>query len=469
MLGLILVWLLFILVSNIGIADPDIWWHLRNASDIIRSGHFIHTDTWTFTVGGKPWIDFEWLGEMPWYFAYRWLGDRGLYLLMMLLGGSIVAGIYWLALMRSRGTLSAFACGVVGLLFAMVSMAPRTLLFGWLFLVIELGILWSFSRGRDFTAWLPLLFLVWINTHGSWFIGFAMMNAYFACGWLDGEWGTLYATRWTPQQARKVLAVAGATFAVLFVNPYGWRLVVYPLDVIFRQKGTMQYIAEWASLDFHTVRGKTILATLFVFSLLQLVRRRRWSVQDVLFVLLAIYGAVSYVRFVFLAGIVIPPLLAIDLSAGRPRQRRAENEKPGFYAVMGCVVVVLMAMKVPSSAKLHAGIAETYPEKAVPYVRSLAGRGNVLNNFNWGAYFEWQAPEVKEFLDPRVDIFVHEGVMADYVKAVRVQDTFAVLDKYQIRYVVMPPDDPISYLLAHSAGWKVGYRDGQAVGFERVH
>ena len=66
------------------LVDPDVGWHLRNASELIHGGHFIRADSYTFTVTGKPWINFEWLGELPYYFAYRWLGDRGLYLVLFL-------------------------------------------------------------------------------------------------------------------------------------------------------------------------------------------------------------------------------------------------------------------------------------------------------------------------------------------------------------------------------------------------
>ncbi|HEY1500281.1 MAG TPA: hypothetical protein VGF88_11935 [Acidobacteriaceae bacterium] len=467
-LGLVLVWLLFVFGAKAGVADLDIWWHMRNASELVHTGHFVRADSWTFTVNGKPWINFEWLGELPYYFFFKWLGYRGLYLVMMVVSSSIVLGIYRLALMRSRDAIASFAVGVLAVLFATVSLAPRTLLFGWLFLVLEIGILWSLSRGKDYTAWLPPLFLVWINTHGSWFIGFAILIAYVALGWFEGEWGSVVATRWTPQQARKLLAVMTASFALLFVNPYGWRLVLYPLDVMFRQKDTMQYIAEWASLDFHTLRGKTMLATLFLLAVLQLVRRRQWTVQDVVLALIAVYGAVTYVRFVFMAGIVIAPLLAMDLRSNRAKKPDAPSRNAWMHAMAAFVLVTLMVLRFPTEQQLHAGVAEAFPEKAVPYVRSLAGQGNLMNNFNWGGYFEWNAPEVKEMLDSRVDIFVHEGVMSDYVSAARVQDTYAMLDKYRIQYVLLPPKDPASYLLSHSADWKQSYEDGQAVVFERV-
>ena len=84
-LGLLLVYLLlFVSAGGQRGADPGGQRHLVAFAEReragARSGHFIRVESYTFTVAGKPWINFEWLGELPYYFAYRWLGDRGLYL-----------------------------------------------------------------------------------------------------------------------------------------------------------------------------------------------------------------------------------------------------------------------------------------------------------------------------------------------------------------------------------------------------
>ncbi len=201
------------------IADPDIWWHLRDAQLLVRSGHFIRADSLTYTVAGKPWINFEWLADLPYYFAYRTFGDVGVYLVMILTAGAILVGIYYLACLRSGNCKAAFPAAFVGFLLASVSLGPRTLLFGWLFLVLELAILWNYQRGRDYTLALPPLFLLWINTHGSWFIGFVLFGIWFACGLLQFKRGYLSARRFSSGQLRKLVPVAAATFALLFVNP----------------------------------------------------------------------------------------------------------------------------------------------------------------------------------------------------------------------------------------------------------
>jgi hypothetical protein len=468
-LGLLLIFVLTWSGKSQGIADPDIWWHLRNAAEMLRTGHFAHADAWTFTVAGKPWIDFEWVAELGYFGAWKWLGDRGLYVAMMVVAAAILAGVYRLAWMRSRDWLAAFLVSLIVIHFFIVSLAPRPLLFGWLFLVVELAILWGLESGRDHTRWLPLLFLIWINTHGSWLIGFVLMVLFFACGWLQGEWGRLYAVRWTRQQKRRFVLVTVASCAALFVNPYGWRLVVYPVAAVFRHRLGTQYLAEWASLDFHAPLGKAVLAVVLGLAVLQLMRRRRWSVQDVVFATIAVYAAFAYVRFVFLAGIVILPMVAMDLKL--PPGAKREGKAKDFRWASAMAMVALLAlvwMQIPSERQLRVGVARDFPEAALPYVRGLAGQGNLFNQYEWGGYLEWNAPGVKTFIDPRADIFAEAGVMNDYARAMRAEDTFAILDRYQIRFALLAKGNTMAYLLEHNAGWKVAWQDRQAVVFERA-
>jgi hypothetical protein len=356
----------------------------------------------------------------------------------------------------------------MGMLLTTVSLLPRPLLLGWLLLVAEVAVLWGYQKGRDWTWALPALFLLWINTHGSWFIGFVLMALFVACGLVEGEWGGLYAVRWRQEQRRKLLTVMAASFAALFVNPYGWRLVVYPLDVAFQQKETLQNIAEWGSLDFHSPRGKIVVALLVLMAVLQLVRRRRWALQDVAFAAVALYGAVTYVRFLFLFAILVMPLLAMDFHGEAGGEGRLARDHRLLSGLAMVALVALIVRVYPREKQLHAGLAEYFPEKAMPWVESTAGRGNLLANFNWAGFLEWKEPAVKQMIDSRVDIFVHEGVMADYLKAVKVEDTDEVLEKYRIRFVLLPRDYPMAHLLARETAWKKTYDDGQAVGFERV-
>jgi hypothetical protein len=47
------------------IADPDIWWHLRNAEVFVQTHSVVHQDFYSFTAAGSRWINEAWLSECP--------------------------------------------------------------------------------------------------------------------------------------------------------------------------------------------------------------------------------------------------------------------------------------------------------------------------------------------------------------------------------------------------------------------
>jgi len=44
--------------------DPDLWWHLRTGQWIVETGTVPHTDPFSFTRAGQPWVSHEWLSEV---------------------------------------------------------------------------------------------------------------------------------------------------------------------------------------------------------------------------------------------------------------------------------------------------------------------------------------------------------------------------------------------------------------------
>ena len=453
--------------GNTIITDPDIWWHLSNARQLFATGHFIRQDIHSFTAAGQPWINFEWGAELPYYFAYKWFGDRGIFLVMIACSEAIVLGIFLLCYQRSRDVKAAFLASWIAVLMTTASLGPRTLLFGWLLLIAELAILWSFRNGRDRTWLLPPLFMLWINTHGSWFIGLVLMLVFVASCFISARWGDIHSTPWTSAQRRKLILVAAASCAAVFVNPYGWRLVDYPLDLTFKQPLVMKFFNEWATLDFHAARGKLVLLLLLSLGILTLMRRRPWQLSDLLFTLIAIYGAVTYTRFVFLAGILICPLLAIDLR-GLLGGYDPKSNKPALNAFALAALAAIVFLVTPSPAILHEGLAETYPEQALPRLRQLPPDARMLNFFEWGGYLMWHNPQLPLFIDGRTDIFIRGGIMQDYADALMGDRVPEVLDKYRIQYVLFPNHGPLPNLLAHDPQWKLTWQDTHTLLFERA-
>ena len=448
------------------IADPDIWWHLRNAEVLVQTHSVVNHDFYSFTATGSRWINEAWLSEVPFYLGWRWMGPRGIYLVMLAETELILVGVFCLASLTSRNVKAAFVASSLAVWMATVSFGPRTLLSGWICLLAELFLLEQFKRGRDVLWSLVPLFVVWANLHGSWLIGMVFFGIFCLCGIPHGKWGRIEAIGWTPAQIRKLIVVGTLSVAGLFLNPYGYRLVFYPFNFAFQQKLNVGHVDEWASLDFHSARGKIVFALLAVTLVLALVRKRRWRLEEVAFLLIAFYAALTYSRFLFLAAIVLTPILAKELDF--LPQYRPEIDKTWLNAILIAGILGACAGQFPSNEVLMGETVQTYPVKAGAYLQHFRPSGPVFNDFQWGGYLIWEQRHIPVFIDSRIDIYEYNGVFPDFLRAIRGRDSLEVLKKYGIRYVLYRRDSALAYLMMHTPGWVIDYQDETTVLLERI-
>lgn len=446
--------------------DPDIWWHLRNAAYLLNTHHFPTRDMYSFTVAGHWWVNHEWLSEIPYYLAYRAMGFAGLKLLTALILSTLFLCLLYLCYRESQNFKASVVACYFSTLLATVSYGPRTILFGYLYLAVLLIILQRFRTRGIAPLWIiPLLFCLWINTHGSWSLGILIFFLIGISGLVGGSWGRIDSVRWTPAQLRKLTVVAAASVAALFVNPFGWRLVYYPLDLAFNQRLNITHVAEWVTVDFHTMRGKLVLLLVVGLLLAQLVRNRRWNFGELLVFLFAFYSGLTYVRFLILLAIVAAPIVAKSLDFF-PRYRPLDDT-PKLNALVILLIILALIYWRPTESRIAPSLDRSFPTHLVPYLKAHPLEGNLLNFYFWGGYLGWNDPNIKVFVDSRVDIFEYEGVLNDYLSILMLKDPDAVVEKYGIKYVLFPPGEAYTYVLEHDPRWKVLYKDEVCVLLEK--
>ena len=448
-----------------GIAESDIWWHLRNAQNLVQYHSLSRIDTYTFTAAGSPWVSFEWLSEVPFFLAFRATGLRGILLVYSTLMVLIFAGVYYRCCRAGADCKDATVATLGAMSLAGVSMAPRTLLFGWLCMVALMLVLDYFRRTEKGVWLLPPLFALWINLHGSWLFGMVVLVMTIASGLVEGEWGLVMAKRWNPVELKKLLLAWAASLAALFVNPFGYKLVLFPFELLFRQQTAIENGQEWLSVDFSTGNGKLALMLIFALLATALFSRQRWRLDEVMLTVFALWAALVHARFLFFAGLVILPILAPRLKLFPPYQR--ELDKPWLNAAIMGAVVGSIIFFFPSSAQLQQKVEEGYPAAALAFMQRQYFNGRIFNEYRWGGYMEWNTPELKPFIDGRAVPFVYQGIFDDYGNAVLIRQPFEVLDKYRIEYALLEPRAPLTYLLQHSPSWRLIYSDQVAVLFER--
>ena len=126
----------------------------------------------------------------------------------------------------------------------------------------------------------------------------------------------------------------------------------------------------------------------------------------------------------------------------------------------GCLGFIFW--NIPLSSVLHAAESQYYPVNALPALETTCVHQRVFNDSNWGGYLIWNARDIPVFMDSRIDIFDFNGVMADAMNAIRIRNSLAVLDRYQIGCVLLTTNAPLTYLLRNTSGWRVQYQDPTA-------
>jgi hypothetical protein len=454
------------LLADLRIADADIWFHLRNAQELLSRYSFLRQDLYTFTSLGSPLVNHEWLSELAYYLAFRAWGLPGLLGLSMVLLGLIFGGVYYLAMLRGADCGSAALVTGAGVVLGSYSFGPRMNLLGWLCLTALLIVLERFRRTGT-RIWMAVpLFVLWINLHGSWPFGLIVLAIYLLAGLGEFQVGTVAAKRWTSVELRKLCSVMIVTGCGLFVNPYGYKLVWYPFELLSRQRANVENVIEWQSVDFNTGSGK--LALLMILAILSAAwfSAERWELSEILLVSFALWVSLTHIRFLLFAAIILVPIVAPRVRFFANHEPR--NDVPFMNLAVTVTIAVLIGIAYPSANQLQQVVDSSFPRNALSFLRSRHPSGRLLNYYDFGGYIEWNAPEIQTFADGRTDIFTYNGVFNDYIRINEIDRPLELLDKYKIDYVLFPVEKRLTYLLDKSPGWRSIYADKVAKVYERA-
>lgn len=447
--------------------DPDIWWHLADARILTTTHHFIQIEPYSFTVAGERWVNPEWLSELPYWFSYRALGLRGIYLVAWLTVCANVLFVYWRGYLKARHAGAAFWAAGIAVLLMTVNSGPRTIGIAYLAMSAELAILECAERGMTRPLWLlPPLFCVWINLHGSWLIGFALLALYVLCGSFRIKVGALEQEAFGSRERNRLLVVLAASVAALFVNPYGWRLVWNPLDMMLNQTLNIATVAEWQPLSMDTLDGKAAVLAVGLMVVANLIRGRQWRIFELALVFFAWFAAIDHMRFAYLAAVITTPMLAVDIERSFFTESDAKTI-PAMNALLAGAAVCAMVLMFPSETKLEKMLASMFPLQTTRSIQPS------WRTFNWDYVGGRMAFDYSpEFIDSRFDTFEHHGVLGDYERIMRGQNSLELLDRYRVDHVLVQEPMTLSYLLQRTPGWKLERRekagDGIYVLYARV-
>jgi hypothetical protein len=450
--------------------DPDMWWHLKTGEVIWTTHHIPTTDLFSYTASHQAFVPQEWLSQVLIYGAYRLGGYPGMMLWLCFFTSAVLIAGYVFCTLYSGNVKVGWAGALVIWLFATVGYAVRPQMIGYLLLIIELIVLHlGRTRNPRWFFWLPPLFAIWVNCHASFFLGLGLAGLFFLCAFFNFQMGLLESSRWEPRRQLIFGIALVLSAAALFLNPIGVKLVLYPLDFMLHLPINLSAIDEWKPLAMNSVRGVGLLVVFACILLTVIIRRSQLFWSELVLLSAGTWFAVHHERMTFVFGILAAPILARLLATAWDGYN-AEQDRVWPNALAITVFLSVSFFAFPSRQSITQQMEASNPVRAVKFIEDHHISGHMLNEYIYGGYLIWAAPEHPVFVDGRADLFEFAGVLKEYGEwATLESDPNALLDKYKIDYCLLERGAPIARVMQLLKGWKSVYSDEKTIIFVRAN
>ncbi|GIV96192.1 MAG: hypothetical protein KatS3mg057_0849 [Herpetosiphonaceae bacterium] len=459
----------------------DFWWHLKFGQVIAQTGAIPTADSFSFTRAGEPFFDQSWLSQLVLY----WLYNLGGVELIILIQAAVIATTYGLLLLLAIRRTGRVRLSTVLLLLAIVPISfdnwlVRPQSYTLPLFVAFLFILTSYRLGWGRRLWLlPLLMVVWVNLHGSFVLGLALIGIVAAGETLGGIFSGFKEQnlKFETEQAKlRSIAPLWLTLIVTalatLLNPRGIEVIGYVRNLLGSTAVT-GLVTEWASPTPRTLSGALFFLFVIGLFLVLIYAQRRPVLTDLLLLLPFLWLALSAVRNVIWLAIVAYPLLVEALSSRQGPQRRGARGSPIMNAFLTGMVGLLVLLALPwikpsldLPPTLGRLISLDTPVDAVEALQGLPQEQRPERLFHmegFGSYLIWAAPEQKVFIDPRIEFYPYEQWIdaIDLSQGCNVEELLA---KYKIDGMLLSPmgQEPLLNRALQSGRWRVVYEDESA-------
>lgn len=448
-----------LLADRTRFVDPDLFMNFLCARDVLDLGRVPSVDTHSFARPELAWTVNEWLGQVIQLLVYKAGGGAGL--LVQRAGLAAVAVALLLLAARRGGAIwpvAALACLICWPAVAhFFLIRVRTLSF--VLLPLLLWLLEEHRRGKGWAVWgLPPLMLLWVNLHGAYFLGLGIVGVALA----DAVAGRFLPGRDTqPRILPLGLAFAAGLLATL-VHPAGPEVHMLVLGTL--GGGNIHTISEWLPVWQHPLAVTWSYALLIPLAL-GLAAWRLWK-RDLLWGLVLPAVALEtalHVRFGALLGLVVAVPLALALQ-GAVAGLGERAALPSRAVALAALLAVTASWPVWGARDLSLRMDPWWtPVAAVRFMEANHLAGDVLAEYDWGAYLVWEVPAARVFIDSRSDLLYPPEVERQWSRFALFEEGWEeVLDRSGATAVLVRGPRDAESRIGPREGWRSVYSDGYA-------
>jgi hypothetical protein len=442
-------------------ADPDLWGHLTFGKEIWTTRSIPRFDIYSYTAFGMKWINHEWMSELFMWLLYDTFGSPGLLIMKSIIGLIAVGAIFIVDYNRKNY----FINSIIVFLLAVIIISPgfmtrphvATLLFTSLFfLFIHL-----YLEKRIRLLWvLPLIMILWANSHGGFVIGAGILPIIIFLEYID-----CLIKRKDCRHIRYLLLWAVVTEFSTLVNPYGIHLLTF----LYRTLTLQHLVIEWAPVslfDFSFIETK-VFALVVMFSFF--VRKDKNRFWEIGIIISSIIFAFLHQRHTPILAIFAAPFLSEKLTYLFEKTGLIKiSDLSYFRFVFVILLTAIIGFQILHTSKKYIDNAfniiadpNVYPKNALNFIKINNIRGNILLPFDWGEDAIWHLyPDNKVSIDGRYDTVYPKNITDDQLNGSMSEEKWEeLINKYPTDIILSRRTPYAIKLIKERQNWIYIYSD----------
>ena len=449
----------FLATSFYPLHHTDLWGHLTYGRWIAENGTLPATDPLAAvdTVDGtaESMTHVSWLAQLAGYQCWTIAGPGGLQLAHVLLVTIAFAAL--MMAIRTCGAAIGWAAagGVIAYLLALpITGVIRPQLFAMVAMALTLLAIAKLRDRRHPLVWLPLVFMLWSNLHGSFPIGLVVIGCYMIGEFVDSVQRGGRSATWRSQTVRRAALLLLLATASVTINPHGIYLLGHVLT--FGQQGNLHSISEWQPTVLVSLTGGLFFGSLLATGVLLRTSPRQVTIYEVL--LLIVFGAATLLAtrmliwWALVWPVVMIPHAAAACALWMSRHRLGSKVNPAVpkgSAMNTLIAVALLFMTLVVSPVGDACItgqnraeaivvSDETPVFLADEIDRLGLTGTIFAPMKWSDYLLWHGDGA---ITPLISSHVHlisGATWRDYLSLARGDDNWAeIIDSHHIEYLIL--------------------------------
>jgi hypothetical protein len=310
---------------------------------------------------------------------------------------------------------------------------------------------------------LPLLFLFWANTHGTFILGLGLMFSFLGIKIIERLLYYCkikkvdYSYLWSNKKIFTFFNLSLASVLVTLINPYGFRL--YNFLNGYTNTFYLKHIQEWLPQYMLPVNMWQIsylaisLSLVLIIWFLNKYKDIKLNLWDVFLFIFFLYFAISSKRHFPLFFIASSPAIIYLINQIFIKEKNlitysylnkyiSVNYIKYFILFMYFLVLTALIAQVNFINGPFSSYCYKYPCEAIEYIKNSEAIKNkrIFNNYSWGGYIIWEMPEKQIFIDGRMPQleYKNQTILEEYFDFFKEDRAEHKLNEYNIEVVLLP-------------------------------